>query len=298
MKHTLCSASLSIVVLASVLCATAIAGENLYFDSDGVKIRYRVLGSGTPVILVHGYTGDFDGTWPSVIDVLTPHFQVIGLDARGHGKSGKPHDTADYGIRMVIDVANLMDHLGIDRAHVAGYSMGGIITLKMASIYPDRLYSAVTGGNGMFTQEELQTIGKGHSAVMQQAIDDQIPVSHFLADALEDSWTAQSGEKEFPPVLKKLHEDFRSLDNDPHALIAVVQSLSRMAISEGDAAAIHVPLLAICGSLDDPFKTVDRLEAAAPDTEVIIIEGEDHLTTFVAPAFAEALRDFFLRIKG
>lgn len=273
-------------LIATLFYTAAHAAEDQYFNSDGVNIRYQVLGSGTPVILVHGFVADFESNWSSVIDVLTSHFQVIGIDTRGHGKSGKPHDAAAYGIQMAIDVTNLMDHLGIDKAHVAGYSLGGIIALKMASIYPDRLYSAVTAGNGMFTHDNILMITTGYIANLQKAIEQNISV----VDAIIPPGV------EVPPSMEEMLETMRSLDNDPRALLAVQEALGRMVISVGDAAAIHVPLLAIYGSLDDGLKTVDRLKAAAPNTEVIVIEGEDHLSTPNAPTFALALRDYFLRI--
>ncbi len=274
-------------LIATLFYTTAQAAEDQYFNSNGVNIRYQVLGSGAPVILVHGFTADFESNWSSVIDVLTSHFQVIGIDARGHGKSDKPHDAAAYGIQMAIDVANLMDHLGIDKAHVAGYSMGGIIALKMASIYPDRLYSAVTAGSGMWTHDGIEASATAHKATMQRAIDQNISV----VDAQIPPGY------EFPPSMEEMIEIMRSLDNDPRALLAVQEAIGRMMIGVGDAAAIHVPLLAIYGSLDDiTLKTVDRLKAAAPNTEVIVIEGEDHMFTPYAPTFALALRDYFLRI--
>lgn len=273
-------------LIATLFSATSQAAEDQYFDSDGVNIRYQVLGSGAPVILVHGFISDFENNWSSVVDVLTPHFQVIGMDARGHGKSGKPHDADAYGVQMVTDVANLMDHLGIDKAHVAGYSMGGYIALKMASIYPDRLYSAMTAGNGAPTLDSFELGTTLHRTNMQKAIDENIPVIDvYIPPGVE-----------LPPALQGLKESLLSVDLDPQALLSVQKAMGRLVISVGDAAAIHVPLLAIVGSLDYGVNSVDRLKAAAPDTEVIVIEGEDHMTTPNTPAFALALRDFLLRV--
>lgn len=273
-------------LIATLFFATTHAAEDKYFDSDGVNIHYQVLGSGTPVILVHGYIFDFESNWSSVIDVLTPHFQVIGMDARGHGKSGKPHDVDAYGIQMVTDVANLMDHLGIEKAHVAGYSMGGYIALKMASIYPDRLYSAMTAGNGMPTLEDFELGTTMHRTNMRKAINEDIPVADvYIPPGVE-----------LPPALIEFRELLQSMDTDPRALLPVQEAMGRLLISVGDAAAIHIPLLALIGSLDVSLQSVHDLKAAAPDTEVIVFEGEDHVTTPFAPEFALALRDFFLRV--
>ena len=70
--------------------------------------------------------------WPEVIHDLSHDCRVIALDCRGHGKSDKPTDPSQYGIEMVNDVVRLMDHLGIAKAHIIGYSMGGSIVPENA----------------------------------------------------------------------------------------------------------------------------------------------------------------------
>ena len=82
-----------------------------------------------------------------IIDTLAKDFRVIALDCRGHGKSDKPHDATKYGNEMIEDVARLMDHLNIPKAHIVGYSMGGAITGKFITMHPDRVLTAVFGGS-------------------------------------------------------------------------------------------------------------------------------------------------------
>jgi pimeloyl-ACP methyl ester carboxylesterase len=120
------------------------------FDSGGVRIHYVTLGNdgGEPVVLIHGFTGSSEN-WPQVFKVLNKDYRVIALDCRGHGQSDKPHDAAKYGLEMIEDVVRLLDHLKIKKAHVVGYSMGAGIALQLAVRHPERLRSAVLGGNGM-----------------------------------------------------------------------------------------------------------------------------------------------------
>lgn len=267
-----CTASLRVLllVLLSVASPTHVsAAQDQYFDSDGVEIRYTIQGGGPPVILLHGFTGNYEAYWARVTETLRPHFQVIGVDARGHGKSGKPDDPDAYGVQMVKDVANLLDHLGIEKAHVAGYSMGGYVALKMASIYPDRLLSAVSGGQGMINNEDLGRFVPRYHAGLQRWIDEQVP---------------------FGP--------WGELDNDPKALQHALNSFQLMTISPGDASALHVPVLAIHGSLDDRGGSTNRLKAAQPAVEVIVIDGEGHMSTFNAEAFSSALLNWFRGVGG
>lgn len=140
----------AIALVGLMWASSAANGADQFFDSDGVQIRYTDEGQGTPVVLIHGYTASGDMNWriPGAVDLLAKHYRVITLDNRGHGKSDKPTEVEGYGDKMAGDVLRLLDHLKIERAHFVGYSMGGMITLKLAAIAPDRMLSAVIGGMG------------------------------------------------------------------------------------------------------------------------------------------------------
>lgn len=120
------------------------------FNSGGVKIHYAVQGFGEPLILIHGLysNGWLNWDFPGTTALLAKHFEVVTLDCRGHGRSDKPLADDAYGINMVEDVMRLMDHLNIRTARVAGYSMGGMITMKLAVTHPDRVNAAVIAGTG------------------------------------------------------------------------------------------------------------------------------------------------------
>ena len=120
------------------------------FDSNGVSISYTVEGQGEPVVLIHGLYASGLLNWraPGIIRILATNYQVIALDVRGHGASGKPTQEADYGVEMAEDVVRLLDHLKLPKAHLVGYSMGGMITMKVLTRHPDRVKSALIGGMG------------------------------------------------------------------------------------------------------------------------------------------------------
>ncbi len=141
--------------LASLTCSLVASGgtaplHDEGFTSNGVGIHYVVQGQGEPVILVHGLYSSAKLNWeiPGTLAELAKHYQVIALDNRGHGQSGKPEAEDQYGVQMVEDVVGLMDHLRIPKTHVVGYSLGGMITLKLLTMHPERVSSAVLGGMG------------------------------------------------------------------------------------------------------------------------------------------------------
>src|SRR5688572_7403274 len=101
------------------------------FDSDGVTIAYLDEGEGAPILLIHGFASNIQVNWVMTgwVDTLKrAGFRVIAIDNRGHGTSEKLYDTAVYGAAMMAeDARRLLDHLGIQRADVMGYSMGARI---------------------------------------------------------------------------------------------------------------------------------------------------------------------------
>jgi len=89
---------------------------------------------------------------PGVISMLSKDYRVIALDLPGHGESDKPTSEAAYGVELVEDVARLLDHLNIQRAHIVGYSMGGMIAMKFMAEHQDRVLSGIVGGMGWLRQ--------------------------------------------------------------------------------------------------------------------------------------------------
>lgn len=92
---------------------------------------------------------------PGTSALLAKDFQVIALDVRGHGLSDKPTKEEDYGPELVEDVMRLLDHLQIEKAHIVGYSMGGIIAANFIVKHPDRVLSETLGGMGWLKEGGL-----------------------------------------------------------------------------------------------------------------------------------------------
>lgn len=139
-----------------VLQAFAFPDES--FDSNGVKINYSIKGTGEPVILIHGWhsSGLINWTLPGVVDLLAKDHRVICPDMPGHGFSDKPTNESAYGLELVEDIVRLMDHLKIEKAHMVGYSMGGIITAKLMTKHPERVLSGTLGGMGWLREGSFE----------------------------------------------------------------------------------------------------------------------------------------------
>src|SRR5262245_28054830 len=116
---------------------------------DGVAVSYEDLGHGEPLVLLHGVTESRE-SWHEagyVEQFMRRGRRLILVDGRGHGRSGKPHDPAAYsGRSRAADVIAVLDHAGIGRAALMGYSMGGVVALAAASCHPKRVGSLIVNG--------------------------------------------------------------------------------------------------------------------------------------------------------
>jgi pimeloyl-ACP methyl ester carboxylesterase len=120
----------------------------LFFDSAGIKIHYSDVGAGEAVVLVHGFASTVEHNWGGTgwIAALSKKYRVIAVDVRGHGLSDKPREPRSYGYaNMGADVTRLMDHLGIERALLMGYSMGASIAIELMLSRPERFRAIVLG---------------------------------------------------------------------------------------------------------------------------------------------------------
>ncbi len=129
-----------------------------YTQLNGIRLYYQAQGQGQTLVLIPGMGADHSSFFRQV-PVLRRHYRVVTFDPRGLGRSSRPGEP--YAFRALADdVAGLMDHLGADRAHVLGQSLGGIVAQELAIDYPSRvdkliLVSTLAGGDAEGTNPAL-----------------------------------------------------------------------------------------------------------------------------------------------
>ena len=271
----------------SVFVVTLVQAEDLFFDSNGVKIHYTVQGKGEPVVLIHGYAINIGLNWAAVMPSLINDYQVIAIDNRGHGKSDKPHDAASYSPKlMASDTIHLMDHLKIPKAHIVGYSMGGFITSVILTEHPNRCLTATMGGAGWSSPEERQATS---------GLLEQLAVSLETGKGLGPLLIGLNPPGAPPPTPEAINSANQMLlaANDPLALAACARGgLGGFEVSEAKIRANKVPVLALIGDRD-PLKTgVDRLDGVMPNLKTVVIHGATHMTAPSNPEFLKGLRAF------
>ena len=227
--------------------------------SDGVRIHYQEAGEGAPVVLLHGYTSCCDASWfaDGMAKALARTHRVIGIDARGHGRSEKPHDPAKYdGDRMPRDVIEVLDALGVEKAHFHGYSMGGGIVAHLMARHPGRFITASFGGSGV--RETDETLAAQASACDPQGLDPN----------------QEAGRAKLAARADRDNEALKAVQDGRIAKPSTAPDL--------DLTTIDFPVQAVNGEFDTPISKTQRLEREVRDFRAVILPGHGHNTVTTA----------------
>ena len=242
------------------------------FTHDGVEIAFLDEGEGEPIVLVHGFASTKEVNWvfPGWVTTLTrAGRRVIALDNRGHGESTKLYEPAAYDSSLMAeDVRALLDHLGLGRADVMGYSMGARITAFLALAHPERVRSAVLGGLGIRLVD-----GVGLPETVARALE-----APALADVSDPTGYM------FRAFAEQTHSDLRAL--------AACMRGSRQTLSPSEVGRIAVPVLVAVGSEDPVAGSPEQLAALIPGARTLIIPGRDHMLAVGDRAFKTGVLEF------
>jgi pimeloyl-ACP methyl ester carboxylesterase len=242
------------------------------FDSDGIAIAYSDEGEGEPILLIHGFASNVAANWidPGWIGALAAAGRrVIALDNRGHGQSEKLYDPSRYGApSMAEDARRLLDHLGIARADVMGYSMGARIATFLLLQHPERVRSAILAGVGINLVRGM--VGSG-------------PIAKALeAPRLED--VSNDTARSFRAFAEKTGSDLKAL--------AACMRGPREKILPEDLARIRTPVLVATGSEDVIAGSGRELASLIPGAQLLEITGRDHMKAVGDRRFRLGVLDF------
>lgn len=227
-----------------------------YAEHDGTSIYYEVEGvADAPdertIILHHGFLSDLE-SWRrrGWVALLRDRFRLLLMDARGHGRSDKPHDEAAYtSATRVADVTAVMDAAGAARAHYLGYSMGGVVGFCTLDYAPERFLSVTVGGASPMYDPDRHV---GRAAGFQD----------YYQGALHRNEAVRAAR-----------------DAGHHDLVALEVCRRALAYWPGAEDALRAatqPVLIYVGTADAPHAGVMRAPALNPRIEVIELPGDDH----------------------
>jgi len=245
------------------------------FLSDGIEIAYDVHGDGPPILLIHGFGSSGKVNWLDTgwVDALTgAGYRAITVDNRGHGASRKLYDARLYFAHdMAEDARRLLDHLGVERCPVIGYSMGARIAAFLALAHPDRVDALVLGGMGMNLVSGLA--------------DSEEIIEALTAESL-DMVAGRTG-RQF-----RIFADHNKADR---AALAACMVHSREPMDRASVERIGTRTLVAVGSEDDMAGSAEALAALLPHGQAFTIPRRDHMRATGDKAFKSAVLDFLAR---
>jgi 3-oxoadipate enol-lactonase len=251
-----------------------------------VKSAFSVEGEGPPLFLIHGI-GASRHSWDGMVERLKPHFRCIAYDLRGHGKSplAPPPYTLDD---LVEDLEALRSELGIERAHFAGHSLGGMIGPAYARKYPDRVLTLGLYSTAAFRTEDDSAKVKGVGAAMRTK---GIPP---VLETLKDRWFTPEFAERRPDVIERRMQQVIDTDKDVFLSVFDIYAETEMAPWLHE---IRHPCLVLTGENDGGCnpRLNRQIAEALPDSELVILPVLRHAILLeasdkVAPPVLEFLR--------
>ncbi|PCH80036.1 MAG: alpha/beta hydrolase [Hyphomicrobiales bacterium] len=242
------------------------------FLSDGIRLSYIDEGEGDPFLLIHGFASNLHVNWIGtgwVKYLLNAGRRVIAFDNRGHGDSEKFHDPKYYPSNLMsIDAVHLLDHLGIQRADVMGYSMGARISAFMSLQAPDRVKSVIFGGLG--------------GGMLHGVGDPQPIVDALLADNLESVKTKTG----------RMFRAFAEQTGGDLVALASCMASTRQTISISEISKLTMPALVAVGTRDAIAGSAKELADHIPNGQVLDIPDKDHMTAVGDKTYKQGVSSF------
>lgn len=246
------------------------------FASEGFEIAYEIYGEGRPILCIHGFGSSGRVNWLDTgwVETLTKGgYKVITIDNRGHGQSQKIYDSSVYGAEdMARDAVNLIDHLGLQKVALLGYSMGARISAFVCIQNPEKVSCAIFGGLGA-----------------------HMPTPTLDSDEIIAALTADTLAEVTHPTGRQFRIFAEHTKSDRQALAACMAG-SRTPIAVEALHGIDVPVLVAVGSEDDVGGDPQILADMLPHGEALVIQRRDHMRATGDPQFKKGALEFLERV--
>lgn len=254
--------------------------------SEPVRLNYQQYGSGTPLVLLHGFP--FDHTiWNEQVRALEEQYRVITPDLRGHGRSPAPEGAYSMDL-MARDVLALLDHVGVYKAVWVGHSMGGYVTLAAYRLAPERFL-----GLGMVASNYLAD----NDEARQRRYDTAEKVSQEGAGAAVNPKVFKEGTPPDSPIVQYLNNVV--LATPPAGIIGTMLGMAARPDSTETLKSVRVPVLVIGGQGDQLFKPEipQKMAELIPDATLVMVDS-GHVPMLEQPdAVTQALAAFMERVS-
>lgn len=267
-----------------------------FADSQGVKLFVQSTGSGTPIVFVHEFAGDYRN-YDDQVRFFGPHFRCITFNARGYPPSEVPTDVEQYGQAFAVeDIASVMRWAGVENAHVVGVSMGGYATLNFGLTYPEKARSLTLVGAGhgsdparrdQFLRDSAELADRLVNLGMEQGI------IHYANSTIRRRFKEKN-----PRGFDAFNRQFAEHSALGSSLTTRGYQMRRPTIYELEdrMRELRVPTLIVTGDDDEPcIEPALFMKRTIPDARLWVVPRTTHAVNLEEPeAFNRVVFDFIM----
>lgn len=262
----------------------------------GVHYHVERGGEGSPLLLLHGFTGSA-ATWRPFYPAWQKHFHTIAVDMLGHGQSDCPADPRRYRMEEVVaDLLSLMDALQVDRTNLLGYSMGGRVALHLAAAAPQRISRLVLVGASPGIASEAERAARVASDERLARMLEEEGIEAFVNHWENIPLFASQKQSLTPERQAQLRS--QRLSNQAHGLAGSLRGLGT-----GQQEPLHerldqltMPALLITGEWDEKYCNISReMAEAMPSARREVVSGAGHAVHLEQPELFEQMVLEFLQ---
>jgi len=280
------------VEISGIRAGRCLTGH-LDIDLGDLQLHAAISGSGHPLLLLHGFTGSVE-TWSPLRPELETEYRVVAIDLPGHGRSSSPPDPGRYSLRrFASDLVRVLDEIGVGRATVIGYSMGGRAALHLAAAHPDRVAGLILESTSAGVSDPELRKARAESDAELAAFIERQGIAAFVDRwemlPLWESQTSLPASTRAALRAQRLENNATGLANSLRGAGAAVDPLS-----ESELAGISAATLLVAGDLDAKYVGIARqLAHSIPHARVRVIPDAGHAVHIERPrAMLDAVLEF------
>lgn len=274
-------------------------------DANGIRIAYELIVAergGTPLVMTHGFAGPATRYWRPEIEVLAEKRPLLIYDVRGHDLTTVPADAAAYSMpTFAADLAGLLDALGIERAHVGGVSMGGMITAQFAVDYPERCASVMLCDTTCGNSDGDDPAGKWESR-MREGISmlGHMVGKYGLAETMRREWEwKQENDPHLAESPYSVEDDHARLKlMTPEGHIGAGRAIIERPDLRERVRAIAAPTMVMIGEWDDFLPCALRDHDLIPGSRLVVRERCGHGSRWRADTFIAEIEGFLADVEA
>ena len=268
--------------------------------SDDVSLYYEEVGTGSSILFVHEFAGDFR-SWAPQVRALARRHRCITYNARGYPPSDVPADPGSYSQqRACDDIKAVLDTLGIDQAHIVGLSMGGFATLHFGLNYPERALSLVVAGVGYGAERGEQAKFKGEADIIAARLRNDGMVA--FAESYSVGPTRVQFQNKDPDGFREFAQMLaaHSAEGAAHTQQGVQKERPSLYDLEARLQTLQVPVLIVTGDEDWPCLQPNLfLKQVIPSAALQVVPNTGHTVNLEEPdLFNQAVADFVAQVEA